>query len=404
METTVIPKARRRKVLNLANVFLKAARAPNKPWTWMDRHELPSREVLDEYKNWQSKGELEDDSEDKFTLGPFIVHNVAGAEGKKLEGVRDLIKRTTDTIKKSRVPGIDTVLYGDILIVEKLGKPRVVGIYRPGDDKVYVRPIARIKHDHLHTVLHELGHRYWGRTLGKEIKREWRRHHDRLDSFGSGEGIVSPKAGDPLPFKIRGYKTPPKIERVQGDRVIFVNKKGGESFFSLMQVFKIQMKNRRMDAYPTPYASTDPEEHFCEALAMYMTGKLQGGHVEAFEEVMGIAKPEPEPVVEEAPEPVQEVEEIPTPPEPAPEPAKPQRAPRGPMWGVTALFGPNPRTDRYHVALFENFEEATDYVKEANQEGWKSVLVKRVSGPAALAKAQREADTFMDRIDDLQMY
>jgi hypothetical protein len=104
--------------------------------------------------------------------------------------------------------------------------------------------------------------------------------------------------------------------------------------------------------------------------------------------------PSPEPLPSPAP--------APPPPEPTlpPKPTPPSSPARGPnvLWGVTAIMGPDRRRDRRHLKLFAEFEQATAYAKELSGSPLKGILVKRVSGPSAIGKAEAEVREMEKRL------
>ncbi|MEL7342039.1 MAG: hypothetical protein AAGM67_16270, partial [Bacteroidota bacterium] len=51
-------------------------------------------------------------------------------------------------------------------------------------------------------------------------------------------------------------------------------------------VIKTMRTIYKRDQFPTPYASTSAEEHYCEALSLYVMGRLPEEHQVNFEEMM----------------------------------------------------------------------------------------------------------------------
>lgn len=99
--------------------------------------------------------------------------------------------------------------------------------------------------------------------------------------------------------------------------------------------------------------------------------------------------------------------------DPEPPPEIPRRRSRRPrrrqeqvLWGVSAKFGEftSGRKDRYHVELFVEFDDAAKYAKRMTQNGWKGVLVKRVTGERAIEEAQLEIDRVRDWESDIETY
>ena len=178
-------------------------------------------ELLFEAVKWPQK-ELGGD--DLFVLGPFKVHNVKGFR----DGWLDFMKKGVEFVAKlgarNPVPGFSRALYGDVFLVGQLTQAHVAAWYNPSEDSLYLRQVSRTGHDEAHAMLHELGHRYYQKFAKKPAKKLWGKWHASI--------------------------------RRSSDK-----------------------------KFPSHYASTNAEEHFCEALAMKAMGDLSREHLENFDHI-----------------------------------------------------------------------------------------------------------------------
>lgn len=290
METRVVPENVSRQVFATNSAILKVQRTPNKPWTWWAKYGAGFKYILQNWQKWPDKADLGASSDAKLTVGPFVVHNVVHAKEKQIEQIRVLLADAAKAVKKSKIPGSAAILYGDVLVAGKFGRNRTVGLYIPEKDLIYIRPLAKITHDHLKTLIHELGHRYWDKVMPRSQKAEWTTHHRAIASQDAGAiATVWPKVGDPIPFDLKGFKTRPLVTRISGG-AFYVEKNGKEvGSISAQNIIRGQQEDRIQASYPTPYAATDPEEHFCESFALYSMGKLPPEHKTPFKQIIGVA-------------------------------------------------------------------------------------------------------------------
>lgn len=305
LEHKAVPKAKAKRLMKALQVLIKARRAPRKLEPWIEKM-APGIQVMLESERWPLKADQPDAEDVKFKLGPFEVHNTLALQGKELDATKSAIDKATRFIKKSKVPRSNDLLYGPIMIVDKLSQPRTLAWYYPQDDTVYLRPHTKVGFGEVHNLIHELGHRYWAKLAPREKKAAWDRHHRSLRD-GIDPAVEDPmeleevkelaalKPGDPFPLKIKGFIRggPPKvtdvIPRGRDVGIRIENERGKSAVISLREMARAvaatQARNQRVAQFPTPYSSTDWEEHFCEAFAMYAMGKLPIEHKEAFEKI-----------------------------------------------------------------------------------------------------------------------
>jgi predicted secreted protein len=287
-----IPKGLHKKVEMAARFFMSARRMPKDMYKWIaknGRHYVLIMQAM----GWPEK---QAGGQEMFDAGPFTVHNTLGLEDDALRVIKTAIERAAKLIKTTGAPGISSVLYGDVHVVGRLQGGTTLAWYNPGDDKVYVRALDSAGHDSVHSLVHELGHRYWKKNASKDAQREWVRHHRSVSSGETANfddvDAAMPKVGDPLPFKVRGVRGgPPIVTDIKSGQHWFKGKiKGVERELSFpshevrMSLYK-QMAQKA--TWPTPYSKKNYEEHFCEALALKALKGLKEPHLEAFQRIWG---------------------------------------------------------------------------------------------------------------------
>jgi hypothetical protein len=290
-----IPQGKAKKLELAVRVFMSATtRGPNKLVEWIYRN-IDAISFLKEAANWPDK--KEDESDDRFTVGPFTVHNVMGLAGKDLEVIKDALARAVVLIKALNVPGIDQVLYGDVMIVGKLKGGTVAAWYYIQEDVVYVRPFKHGGMDEIHSIIHELGHRYIHKFIDKASWYEWQKYHDSVRWKKVDVNLKDLAVGDEMPFKVKGLKGVPVIQRIEQSAF---NPTSGARYiyFSDTKVYPertvhglIKNEEEQKQRYPTLYAATSDAEHFCEALAHRAMGKLKEPNLSAFKSIIDEGKP-----------------------------------------------------------------------------------------------------------------
>lgn len=274
-----IPRGMAKKFETAARAFVSARRTRDVP-KWVEKNQRHIDLFLTT-NNWDTKAE--GDSNEMFSVGDFSVHNTVHLEGQKLEITKGLIEKANAFSRRSKIPQIQSVLYGDLFIVGKLQQNRTRAWYRITNDTIYVRPHLKQGSDEALDFCHEIGHRYWKKILSNDKKREWFSHHRMV---GSGHyDIEMPSVGDPLPLKPRkGETEAPRITRIERGRFYFSE----DRYVNYEALYRHYEREAKAIKYPSSYASTDAEEHFCESFSMYIMGVLEAEHVEAFERILRI--------------------------------------------------------------------------------------------------------------------
>lgn len=265
-----VPEKQRSNLDKVSRLFISAVRMPNKPIEWLDKNIKLLNFLYDAATKWPEKTE----GDQKFPLGPFTVHNTMGLDGADLEGTKSTLERASILIKGLNVPGIDRILYGDVMIVGRLHKGNTLAWYAIAEDVVYLRPFKNAGADELHNVIHELGHRYLRKFVTTTLWDEWKRYHDMM-RWQPSPTVKLPEVGEPLPFDVTGFKQRPIVHKIVG-LDYFVDERRSISRSTIKQFLESEAK------YPTPYSAQSAEEHFCEAMALRAMGKLKEPNLSAF--------------------------------------------------------------------------------------------------------------------------
>lgn len=259
--------------------------------------------------NWPDKG-----TGDESRVGSFLVHNQTGRD---VSANIKLLETAETLMRDSGIPRIDDAVYGDVYFVGDIAKKRTtMARYYPDSDAVHIIVVKRFEAGILHSIIHEFGHRYYQRICKNGPARaQWSAHHRMVGRAGD---IPLPKPGDVLPTA-KGEQVVREIGSDRHGNITIVLESG--AYIPWSGYARVMAQK----AYPTIYASTDPEEHFCEAFALFCMGELAEPHRAAFEEIVG---------VERRPAP---------PPEPPPAPP-PAPGPKGQI----AMFNPSRRASALH--------------------------------------------------------
>lgn len=291
--TKAIPRGQAKKFELAARPFAAARRSPRDVVAWMEKNKR-NYQYLTAAAKWPDKVENGAGVEDVFTIGPFKVHNTVQETGEKLSETKKVIEYGAKHLRGSRIPGLAKTLYGDVFIVGRLAQPRTLAWYSRSDDKLYLRPHLKVGKGELHNFLHELGHRYWGKFMSRDAKSKWATRHFLMKHgyAGFGPQEVSedlPEIGKPLPIPMKGMKRggPPVVTKIDPAFIHVLHEATGrEAKILKTEYFKFLRGQAKRAQFPTPYASKDAEEHFCEALAMYLMGALADPHKAAFDAVV----------------------------------------------------------------------------------------------------------------------
>lgn len=203
-----------------------------------------------------------------------LVNQAGGAVD--LDAIAKFVTGAVGRMQSSGVPRVGGILYGDVFVTGAIQRNKAVAAFYDGHhDNLYVLALPRFSGKELHVLIHEFGHRYWQKFASHALKTAWEAHHGTI---GSGD-VAPPVVGEVLPY-------------VNGDHVVT----GMDDDWIYVGSGQVDRKawlasakeHQRHLAFPTPYARTSAEEHFCEAFAMHCLGTLSKPHEEAFERIVAL--------------------------------------------------------------------------------------------------------------------
>lgn len=265
-------------------LYYRSRTMPKDVYKWLDKNEKRLLLTIEAAERWKPKQEGTDDL---FTVGPFTVHNTIGAQGKALDAFKKMLELAIKKVKLNKARGFSKVLYGDIYLVGQLTKSNTAAWYDVGKDIVFCRVAKKAwRFDEAHSLVHELGHRYWRRIAAKPLKTEWMRHHIRVES--KEVEIPMPDVGDELPLRIKGAPRGWRPKVLQSDRSTYTYERpdGSKGTIARMSIWKVQKQNEgNALRFPTAYSATNEEEHFCEALSLASFGTLPDEHQVPFKAI-----------------------------------------------------------------------------------------------------------------------
>ena len=239
---------------------------------------------------------LREEGENTVDIGPFVLKNPINLSTEKVEEMVDACTRSLTYCTNSLAPNFNQALYGEVVLVEKLERASWYAWYNSVKDNITMKYMNREKEEFMKTFIHEIGHRYYKKVLCKSKKALWR-IYDRechlgssvyLDDFiGKDIGLYARKKRTRTsigPNPNRGV--PVVISRLTHKGVVLAWQDGSElEGWYRKKYLKRHIKARR-GLFPTNYAGTDVEEHFCEAIAYKALGKLHPKALEAFNSII----------------------------------------------------------------------------------------------------------------------
>jgi hypothetical protein len=268
--TRAIPTAKTKAFEKAIKLFSAKSRPGPKrdvaaPTRWFVKN-IKSVQLLLESSSWPPISAAEGT---KKTLGSISVINQSGRDPDAAE--KSLVT-AMDAMRRSGVPNIEDIIYGDVFIVGDVSRSRkLMAGYYPAADQIKIIYVKRFEADYVQAIIHEFGHRYWKKGFAPE--RAWRAHHRKLEHDVMHPQL--PAVGETIktnlgPLKVLSYTS----------SAMFLE---GGSVLGVQAYLNTAKKIAGTRTFPTPYSAKDYEEHFCEALSLYCLGELQEPHKSNFE-------------------------------------------------------------------------------------------------------------------------
>jgi hypothetical protein len=238
---------------------------------------------------------LREEGDNEVEVGPFTLKNPINLGEDKVEEMKEACTQALSRCTNSLAPNFTQALYGDVVLVEKLGRASWYAWYSSTKDEITMKYMDRDKAEFIKTFIHEIGHRYYRKILSEDKKRLWRRYDlnchyaQRLnlsDWIGKDINLYALKKRTKTSVGSNPNKgVPAKISRISHRGVYLVLPDGSEVGAYREKYIKEHIK-AQTGIFPTTYATSDVEEHFCEALAYKAVGKLHPKSLEAFNNII----------------------------------------------------------------------------------------------------------------------
>jgi len=286
LKEKAIPKSQAKKLEMAARLFgYGTKRMPNKATSWVAKNTQRVDLLLQAARTWSDRQE---ETASDLTVGNFDIIDTVHLDDKTRQTTITNLEDVQRKLKQAGIPKTDQILYGTIYLVGKI-RGNAAAWYKRDSDEVLIRPSMRKYSDQqTHFILHELAHRYWSKVLPPALQMAWKQHHVGLQ--WAPTPTIDIKPGTVFKdVRIKGIKGDPVIDRIDNRYVYFV---GSDAKLDRMKAWGVLRRQAQRAVYPTSYAAKDPEEHFCEAFAMYVLGTLPENHREAFDHIVtgGVAK------------------------------------------------------------------------------------------------------------------
>ena len=246
--------------------------------------------LLDQARTWSERSA----ESGIFQVGPFTVHDTIQASVKDLDNAKNIIERAVKAVQSSGIPGFNQMAHGQLFLVGQLGRRNWTAWYMPTKDMIYLRPGVRgsSNEESARHLVHELGHRFWAKKLDRGVKGEWVAHHTLMTIRRPDRRL--PEVGEVLATIVNNKRVRVDSYKKEGrpGQAVLVEVETGAPVGAvpITRLMEWVQEADHRGQFPSLYAATDAEEHFCEALSLYAFGRLTSPNLDAFEKiVLGVA-------------------------------------------------------------------------------------------------------------------
>lgn len=287
VDNKAIPPGKHKPVEMAARLFDRT-RALKDPVKWFEENRVRFL-LLIEADTWPTRSE----ETGIRVIGPFQVHDTVGSSDADWLKAEQVITRAVRELPHTGLPGFASMAYGALYLVGQLLRGgQWAAWYVEAKDVVYLRPNLKgaSVESSARILIHELAHRYWRKKLPMAQKESWIQHHEDMRSAVQFAVGRLPTVGEVLPFVSDGKKL--RVDSYQHGYAYFVDATTGEAL-GKVHSSELQHQLAKEEArvnhakYPTEYASTDAEEHFCEAVSLRAMGWLDRDNRAAFDQIFG---------------------------------------------------------------------------------------------------------------------
>ncbi len=232
----------------------------------------------------------------KMKVGRFTLINSGGFSDKTMQMVAGAIKEAEHLLKASR---LNQVCYGAVSVTKTLIS-KTLAFYVPQTDALFVKADEEEDPKLVHTILHELGHRYEKKFLGENKTRQVQElfnlvHKHERENKRRNEG-KQPKPGDKLSHKGRTFTVRDVESNLKSGFVVHLildSRPGAiatiplESYLILQGEAGRDLTDPNFKGFVTDYAlKKGSSENFAEMFAYYCQDNLPVSQSVAFEELV----------------------------------------------------------------------------------------------------------------------
>lgn len=297
--------------INFPEKKSKRVRAIKNKMTY-PRRRFSHKWFLDRKKHIQDmlellKYPLRQEGDNECEVGPFTLKNPINLSSDKVLTMERVIKKALTLCTNSLAPGFPQAAYGDVVLVEKLKRKNWYAWYSPAKDEITMKfADERLEDEFLKTFIHEVGHRYYQKFLRNSSITKWidydyecaRAQRINLKEWdGEDIGLYAERKRGKLSLTSIAHgniKTTLTIGKNVPDNPFMRALNGGVFFTTedgdVLGPYSEKGVKEHIKSitglYPTLYATTDAEEHFCEAIAYKALGKLHPKSLDAFNSII----------------------------------------------------------------------------------------------------------------------
>jgi hypothetical protein len=286
MQTRVIPRDKA-KFFEKAHKLFHMKRRPRNWTVWYLKNRSVIQTTIREVPTWPEKSVA---GGREVQVGNIKVHNQTSKEN--IEGVVDVLKDVIRLVQKAGVPRASELLYGDVFIVGDIErKKNILALYYHAKDSIALLLKAKYTNTQERSLIHEFGHRYWDKFMDAATRNEWVRHHKNIAEVQK-RTIKAPGVGDEIPVTGSDKKVL-EIRAVRGTLWYITQKLPDDKWMGVPveRINKFLIRKHIISGYPTTYSSTNAEEHFCDAFALYVQGELPEVHLNSFRKILRATNP-----------------------------------------------------------------------------------------------------------------
>ena len=290
LETREIPQGLAKDTELACRLFKSTVRAPKDIYGWWVKNKKRVLLLISAQK-WPPRSS----EQAVFQHGPFTIHNTLQWPTDKLQATLDAVDHAVRLLHQAS-PKLAGVAYGDVFLAGQVLKSGTLAWYQIDRDILFLRPQLKIAKSDEHSILHELGHRFYFTKIAKPNQYLWNNYHLKQSWHSPAEPVKLPEVGDVFPIQLSGKKnqtgqvlvTAVERDTRSGQKVIRLSTGG---YVLAEAVYKILRQQQVVkEAFPSTYASTSPEENYAETFAYFVMepGRLTEQQIETFKQVSGL--------------------------------------------------------------------------------------------------------------------